>query len=271
MPTGQGSPTKSCASRIKNDIQKMSERPLKFVHAFPDSSNILKWWFLIKGDSDPKSPYKGGYYLGNLLLSPNYPFSAPDYIMLTPSGRFKPGAKICTTISAFHEDTWSAALNVEGVLKSFMSVMTGDHEDGVGHQNISRYWEGNASKAFNERKRLAKESLAYNYRQYPSIMKQFKSFIEEDGDVVAEPTPPPAHKMTDMERAIQESMKDVYPQANIADEDHELAAVLAASMKDAYVTPKHAPNPYGVQFQAGADDDIDDDLAAALAASMNVF
>jgi len=261
MPTGKGTPSKACRSRIKNDIEKMNARPLELVHAFPDSSNILKWWFLIKGDPDPNSPYKGGYYLGNLLLSPNYPFSAPDYVMLTPSGRFATGQKICTTISAFHNDTWSAALNVEGVLKSFLSVMTGDHEDGVGHLNIKNHWNKNSSRAFSERKRLAKESLSYNYEKYPEIMKKFKNFIEEDGIKIPQSVESPVHEMTEMERVLQESMMDAYPVQEADDPD--LAAAIEASMKDSLPTPKNAPNPYG--------NDIDDDLAAAIAASINEY
>jgi hypothetical protein len=42
-----------------------------------------------------------------LSLPPDYPFSAPDFFVMTPNGRFAVNTKICTTFSSFHPETWT--------------------------------------------------------------------------------------------------------------------------------------------------------------------
>ena len=89
-----------------------------------------EWHFLIEGPSD--SPYAGGWYLGKLRCAPQppggpavapglraglgtasrrrfppeYPFKPPGILMLTPSGRFETGTRLCLSMSDFHPETW---------------------------------------------------------------------------------------------------------------------------------------------------------------------
>ena len=82
--------------RLANDLKLLTKEPLDCMDAFPKENNQLEWDFLIIGPKD--TDYYNGHYLGKIIHNPEYPAKAPDFIMLTPSGRFKIGAKICLLI-----------------------------------------------------------------------------------------------------------------------------------------------------------------------------
>ena len=71
----------------------------------PWGKNLLQWHFSVMGP--PNSEYEGGIYHGRVLLPRDYPGSPPRVQMLTPSGRFVPGADICLSASAFHPESWT--------------------------------------------------------------------------------------------------------------------------------------------------------------------
>jgi len=76
-----------------------------YVRIGPFGKNLLRWHFSVLGPSN--SPYHGGIYHGRVLLPKNYPGSPPRVQMLTPSGRFLPGADICLSASSYHPETWT--------------------------------------------------------------------------------------------------------------------------------------------------------------------
>ena len=45
------------------------------------------------------TPFEGGLYHGRIMLPPEYPFKPPSIMLLTPSGRFEVGKKICLSNS----------------------------------------------------------------------------------------------------------------------------------------------------------------------------
>lgn len=77
------------------------------LQARPHPNNILEFHFVVRGPVD--TPFEGGYYYGVLYLPNEYPMKPPDIVLLTPSGRFQPGAKICMSITAFHQESWNPA------------------------------------------------------------------------------------------------------------------------------------------------------------------
>jgi ubiquitin-conjugating enzyme E2 J2 len=101
---------------------------LQLITARPLEANVLEWHFLLHGMPSslrnkigpstfisfalrshigpPETPYAGGVYWGKLVFPPEYPYKPPSIRMLTPSGRFKPGERICLSISDFHPDTY---------------------------------------------------------------------------------------------------------------------------------------------------------------------
>jgi len=102
----------------------MQNEPPPFVWAIPDEKNILTWNFLLRGP--PDSPFAGGEYHGVLLFPPEYPFKPPGIKMLTPSGRFQPGKKICFSMSDFHPGSWNPAWSVATILTGLLSFMLSD-------------------------------------------------------------------------------------------------------------------------------------------------
>ena len=55
--------------------------------AGPDPDNMFEWYFVVFGLKD--CPYEGGYYMGQLIFPPEYPWKPPAIKMVTENGRFK--------------------------------------------------------------------------------------------------------------------------------------------------------------------------------------
>lgn len=260
-------PSDTCISRMKYDGKLLAQGNLDNAHAFPDESNILIWYVMFKGPVG--TPYDGGYYLGKIIHNPEYPFKAPKFMMLTPSGRFIPDNYICLSISDYHQEQWSPAWNIETILKGWLSAMSGDNpaDSGLSHMmNTSKQYFSSVQAAEAERKRLAKNSIKWNQEKYPQLVKNFSAFMKRTGYIenAPEPVEPPKQvpskknedyeNIDDYERAILESLKDI-PDQN-KDGDDDLARILQASLKDIPVQNKN---------------DDDAELARILQASLNDF
>lgn len=158
-----------CKKRLVGEIRLLKKDPHEFIDVAPDSNDMLTWYFLIKGPMD--CDYTNGYYIGKIMYPTTYPDSPPDFMMLTPSGRFLTEEKICLSNSTYHSDEWTPEWNIHGTLNGFLSIMTDDKERGISH--ISRSPE--------ERKVMAKESIEYNRKHHPNLIKMFKRFLDDNG------------------------------------------------------------------------------------------
>ena len=161
--------SKSCLKRLLADYKLITTSNSTDVDAVPDDNNMLIWYFLIIGPDD--SDYKGGYYLGKLMHNPEYPMKAPDYMMLTPSGRFEIDKKICMTNTGYHSNDWSPMWNILTILHGFISIMLDDQEHGISHIKDSKV----------NRQKMAYNSMDFNRKYYPDIIKKFTRFIDENG------------------------------------------------------------------------------------------
>ena len=92
------------------------------VVAGPLDDNLFEWHFTVRGP--PSSPYAGGLYHGRVLLPSNYPFRPPDIVMLTPSGRFETGKKICLSISSYHPNNWQPSWSIRTALTALSAFFT---------------------------------------------------------------------------------------------------------------------------------------------------
>ena len=92
--------------------------PLDVV-AHPLDDNLFEWHFTLRGAAG--SPYAAGLYHGRILLPSTYPFRPPDVVLLTPSGRFEVGKKICLSISSFHPANWQPSWSIRTVLTALMA------------------------------------------------------------------------------------------------------------------------------------------------------
>lgn len=147
--------------RLREELIKLKTQPPPGIIAEPDESNILKWFYVIRGPSD--TPYEGGLYIGKLVFPSEYPMKAPSIHMLTPSGRFQINTKICMSMSDFHPESWNPMWSVATIIQGVQSFMASDELTTGGLRDS----EAN-------RKQFAKLSMAYNQKNYPNLF---------DGDI----------------------------------------------------------------------------------------
>ncbi len=161
-----------CAKRLMGDVKMLMREPLEYIEAVPDEKDMLTWYFLIKGPEF--SDYKEGYYIGKIMHDPDYPFKPPNFMMLTPSGRFIPDHEICLSNSGYHKDEWSAMWNIKTILAGFLSIMLDDVEHGISHIRGTP----------EDREKMAKDSIEYNRSKYPNIVKRFTRLLDENGNPI---------------------------------------------------------------------------------------
>jgi ubiquitin-protein ligase len=139
--------------KLTKELKDINQNPLEGVRFSVSESDMSDWRFLF--DGPPDTPYQGGKYYGKLILPVEFPFKAPDIVMMTPSGRFNVGKKICTTATAFHnsDGVWSPSWTLRGFLVGFITIMTDEAENGM---------IGSICSSDSEKKKLAKESDSYN-------------------------------------------------------------------------------------------------------------
>ncbi len=157
--------------RLINDQHIIAKDPHEFIDLVYDKYDISTSYFMIKGPKN--SEYDGGYYIGRITYNDDYPMSAPNFVMFTPSGRFKVETKICSLRPGYSCDSWSPMWSIHAVLTFLLSIMINDSID----DNISCIL---CTKE--ERNDLAKKSIEYNKKNYPTIFKLFTRFIDKNGN-----------------------------------------------------------------------------------------
>jgi ubiquitin-conjugating enzyme E2 J2 len=140
--------------RITNEIRNYTKDNFSFPNLIlrPDTDNIYRWYFLVHGLVD--TPYEGGVYFGKITLPENYPFAPPDFVFLTPNGRFETDKKICTTFSSYHKESFSTAWNILTMMEGLISFMTEEATPDTGIGSIMTSVE--------ERQLLADMSISWN-------------------------------------------------------------------------------------------------------------
>lgn len=190
--------TRICKKRLIGDLKMIKKDPIEGIDALPDEKDILTWYFLLKGPED--SHYKGGWYLGKIMHSPEYPFKPPDFMMLTPNGRFLTDRKICLSNTGYHSNEWSAMWNIKSIVLGFLSIMLDDREHGISHIKASA----------EERKTLAEQSVGFNKQFYKNIVKRFSNLIDENGNPIVkdEETIEVQKKKTTKKKTIKKELED---------------------------------------------------------------
>ncbi|KAI8913442.1 ubiquitin-conjugating enzyme/RWD-like protein [Gorgonomyces haynaldii] len=150
--------------RLTKEYVKIKESPPEYIIAKPRESNILEWHYVITGP--PDCPYAGGEYHGMILFPKEYPFKPPGIQMLTPNGRFQPGARICLSISDYHPETWNPSWYISTILVGLLSFML-----------ESTHSAGCIPTTNELKKALAKTSRAHN-RRNPVFREVFPELIE---------------------------------------------------------------------------------------------
>jgi ubiquitin-protein ligase len=162
-------PTTMCIKRLQSDLSLVKREPIENIDIYVHEDNLLIWYFLVYNLDDP---YKYGYYIGRVIVDPDYPMKPPvSYKFFTPSGRFSIGEKICVTNSSYHSDSWSPLWNLKTVILGLVSIFLDGKETGIAHLHEPDEFK----------RMLAIQSSSYNRTNYLPLVKKFNKFINEDG------------------------------------------------------------------------------------------
>jgi ubiquitin-conjugating enzyme E2 J2 len=142
------SASSAACKRLVKEYRRLVRIPPPGIEAHPLDENILEFHFVLRCE---QVPYAGGEYHGLLEFPPEYPMRPPAFKVLTPSGRFKPGVRLCLSMSDYHPESWNPSWSLETLLVGLQSFM---------------YEESNAigslSASTAERERLAAGSHGFN-------------------------------------------------------------------------------------------------------------
>ncbi len=156
--------------RIQTELKDMKASTNEYFDAFPLDNDMYKWYFVLVGPKD--TDYEGGYYMGMLLLSQEYPHTAPNIQMITPTGRFDTNKNICMSNTAYHRSEWTPIWNLRTMLMGFLSVFTDFESVGISHITTNP----------DIRKSCASKSIEFNKINYMNIWTKFK-FVDNDGNI----------------------------------------------------------------------------------------
>jgi len=138
--------------RLQKELAALIKESPELIRARPMEKNILNFHYVLEGP--PGSPYAGGFYHGVLKFTSGYPHAPPAILMYTPSGRFMPSTRICTTMSDFHPETWNPMWSVRLILVGLQSFMMEAADKSL----------GSVEATDEEKRRLAAESLGFNVK-----------------------------------------------------------------------------------------------------------
>eukprot|EP00823_Brevimastigomonas_motovehiculus_P009509 TRINITY_DN9182_c0_g1_i1.p1 TRINITY_DN9182_c0_g1~~TRINITY_DN9182_c0_g1_i1.p1 ORF type:complete len:222 (+),score=30.06 TRINITY_DN9182_c0_g1_i1:117-782(+) len=155
-------------TRLRKDFLNLQKEPVPGIEATPLEKNILEWHYVLMGPT--KTEYEGGVYHGKLVFPAQFPYKPPSIYMITPNGRFAPNTRLCLSMSDFHPDTWNPLWSVSSILAGLLSFMTDE---------APTY--GSVRASAETRKRLARESLAFNMKDqtFVSLFPHYKKIYEE--------------------------------------------------------------------------------------------
>ncbi|CAA3003444.1 ubiquitin-conjugating enzyme E2 34-like [Olea europaea var. sylvestris] len=166
---------KACLKRLQKDYRAICKEPVPHVVARPQPNDILEWHYVLEGSIG--TPYAGGYYHGKIIFPAEYPFKPPGISMITPSGRFKPQKKLCLSMSDYHPESWNPMWSVSTILTGLLSFMMDSNPT-----------SGSVTTTVEEKKRLAKASLAFNCKN-PIFNKLFPEYVEKYEEQLAAEQP----------------------------------------------------------------------------------
>ena len=83
--------------RIQRELAQGSSTPDLITSRPSGPDDLLTLHYALRGPRD--TPFEGGIYHGLLKFPEDYPLKPPGIIMLTPSGRFEPGMRLCLSMS----------------------------------------------------------------------------------------------------------------------------------------------------------------------------
>ena len=164
----------SFSKRLNKEMQLYQKDNFIFPNLIlRPSDNLTIWYFIVYDLKDTE--YDGGIYLGKVILPPKYPFKAPDFQFLTPSGRFEINKKLCTSFTGYHQELYSPSWNIASMCAGLISFMTDstDRPESKGIGGISSTPEYKKSLADN-----SKDYIKNNKCVFDIFETYFKEYYE---------------------------------------------------------------------------------------------
>lgn len=218
--------------RLFGDMKLLRKDPVKDVDVYVDENNMLNWYFLIHGEK--KSVYEGGEYIGEIMYPNNYPRSPPDFKMLTPSGRFAPGSKICLSNSTYHANEWSPEWTISGTIRAFLSIFNSDDTTGISHITTFEKSEKVKKEVIEDRKKFAKSSISYNKKKNADL---YANILENKIEPMTEKEEKKAKKEFSKKEKTEKKAKK-----EDANDENEVCEVIIKKV-GAQESKKTAPKP----------------------------
>ena len=154
--------------RLQNEVKYLKQDKSHCYQIIQDEDDKFLFYFLLRGNDD--SHYKGGYYLGKIIVPLDYPRSDALYYMLTPNGRFQTNTKICLSHSRFVA-LWNDMKSIGSSIAEFYWTFLNDDTRGISH----------IKETSDQRKIKADSSALYNQTNYPHIFRKFDQYFKADG------------------------------------------------------------------------------------------
>mmetsp|Transcript_12349 Transcript_12349/g.22315 ORF Transcript_12349/g.22315 Transcript_12349/m.22315 type:complete len:316 (+) Transcript_12349:47-994(+) len=135
---GNGSRQSAAVKRILLEVQELHREQesvdsksaeSRLFYAAPLENDLFEWHFTVRGP--PDTCFEGGLYHGRILLPSEYPLKPPEFMLLTPNGRFEVGKRICLSITSFHQETWQPSWGIRTMLTALIGFMPSAPE-GIG-------------------------------------------------------------------------------------------------------------------------------------------
>lgn len=163
--------------RLAKEIQLYQKDNFQFPNLIlkPSESDLSVWYFVVHDLKDTE--YENGIYLGKVILPPKYPFKAPDFQFLTPSGRFEINKKLCTSFTGYHPELYSPSWNIASMCAGLISFMT-DSTDSIESKGI-----GGMDTTIEVKKQIAQDSKNY-IKNNKAIFDIFEKYFVEYFDVL---------------------------------------------------------------------------------------
>ena len=145
----------SNVSRITKELEEFRKDPPKNITAGPiDPSNLSVWKAVIIGPEG--SPYAGGFFQIDIILSSDYPYKAPNMVFKTKiyHCNINSFGAICLDIL---KGNWSPAITINSALISVSSLLTEPNPDDPYVIEIANHLRSDRSAHDEEAKRWTKE------------------------------------------------------------------------------------------------------------------
>lgn len=167
----------SFVKRLNKEIQLYQKDNFKFPNLLlKPSDNLSIWYFIVYDLKDTE--YENGVYLGKVILPPKYPFKAPDFQFLTPSGRFEINKRVCTSFTGYHQELYSPSWNIASMCAGLISFMTDsiDKIESKGIGGIVSTIEDKKRIAMNSREYIKNDNVIYNI--FETYFKEYYNILE---------------------------------------------------------------------------------------------